>query len=661
MEKILIKPTSKEIIFKNDEPGTHFDAFCYEGSNLQEKSLGALFVVGQVKYGDENLGYLVNLIASLAKREYYANVFVADQTAKTAFENTLKKLNEVLEDFFRNKQFKLSVGLASVAGDNILISRIGNIKFSLARKGDYIDVLNNIELFDKEHLEEKEFSNVLSGKIQPQDKLFMYLPSKSVSSREKTLRELFKKEPQAVFAKKLEELSQTAANFTCCGIHMEINSVKEIPVQSRPSYYTPTSPKQNEAAALAASQAPVKAVPSPVVDDAEDEDSDPRKDLKGYRDLPQPHIIPADVSLARRKSVMASLAAFASSVNPAPMMKGGRGKYKMFIGIAVAVLLLAAGSYFFVFHGSADSVAIKQAKENLKQAQEKVSQNDYRSARSLIDSSLAFLADKESKAAQQTRDELNQLLKSIDKTSDKTPAMLWDLSSQGKKLNNILASVDGLFVLDGDGNFNKVEDNNLTSIGKISIQSADFVFDGSKDALLLNSDAHGAIISKTTGKGSDYSLDDTTELKGGAVYADNLYAISGGSIVKFTDATLGKTVGTAWSKDSISNAIGIAADGNVYVLTSDGKISVYFTGEKKGEFELNVTPGSGASIFTLKDLPFIYLIDRTNKKVMVFDKSSGALQLTYSLASLGTAVDVSITKDQEIYILSGDNKIYQIK
>src|SRR6185369_7921736 len=129
MEKILIKPTAQEITIKNGEPGTHFDAFSYEGANLQEKNLGSLFVVGHVKYGEENLGYLINLISSLAKREYYSNAFQRDQTPRLAFENTLKKLNEVLEDFFKNKQFKLSVGLASIAGENLLISRIGNVKF----------------------------------------------------------------------------------------------------------------------------------------------------------------------------------------------------------------------------------------------------------------------------------------------------------------------------------------------------------------------------------------------------------------------------------------------------------------------------------------------------------------------------------------------------
>lgn len=679
MEKISIRPSSQEITVRNNEPGIHFDAFSYEGSNLQEKNLGSLFVIGHVKYGEENLGYLVNLISSLAKREYYAGAFTQDQTPKSAFENTLKKLNEVLDDFFKNKQFKLSVGLASIAGENLLISRIGNIKVSLARNGDYIDVLNNIELFDKEHVTEKKFSNVISGKIQPNDKLFLYLPIKTVASREKTLRELFKKEGQQVFAQKLNDLSKTVANFACCGIHVEINSVKEIPIQSRPSYYAPSAPNSTVsqlASKTASSGHPItptlQSEPrlamsglklEPKTDDDEEDEIDTRKDLKGYKGLPQPHIIPADVSLVRRKNVVASLTSFLGNVNPGPFIKRGRGKSKMIIGILVGLIIVVGGIYF-LFIRSGDSASVRQAKANLKIAQQEVSKNDYKSARSLIESSLSNITADQSKSAGAVKDSLNKLLDSIDKVSDKTPTLLWDLSKNpGKKFNNLLATSEGLFVLDADGNFNSIDSSgNLKSLAKISITSANMVFDGSKDALLLNNDAKGAIINKTTGKNSAYSLDGTTEITNGAIYQDNLYTLENNSIIKYADAALGKSKGSSWSSDKFDNALSIAADGNIYILNNDGKLLVYFTGQKKNEFDLGFAPANtNVSIFTHKDLPFIYLINKNSERIMVFDKTDGSLKTTYSLANVGIVTDISITKDQTISILSSDGKIWQIK
>lgn len=673
MVKVSIHPTAQEITVRNNEPNAFFDAFSYEGSNLQEKTLGSLFVVGHVKYGEENLGYLVNLISSLAKREYYTtSLSSAERTPRLAFEATLKKLNEVLEDFFKNKQFKLSVGLAAVAGENLLISRIGNIKFSLARDGEYIDVLNNIELFDKEHIEEKEFSNVISGKVQVSDKLFMYLPLKTVTSREKTLKELFKKEGQAVFTQKLNDLSQTAVNFACCGIHIELNSLKEIPIQSRPSYYSPAKSKNTHSIATrltgTINDSGAKAETQASTADLDDIGEDTRKDLKGYNKLPQPHIIPADVSLVRRKNIVASLTGFLGNVNPGPFIKKGHGRSNLIVYTVIGLVIVAGFGYFF-FIRSGDSVTIKEAKANLESAQQLVDQNNFRSARTLIYSSLSALAVEQTDSAVKIRGNFNNLLNSIDKTNDKIPTLLWDLSknesnpsTQIRKFNNILAGDDGLFVLDAEGNFNNIDSTGgLKILAKLNITSANFVFDGSKDALLLNTDAHGAIINKTSGKSSAYNLDGTTGIKNGTVYQDNLYTIENGSIIKYIDAALGKSKGGIWSKDTIDDAGAITADGNVYILTSTGKLLVYFTGEKKNEFDLALTPSNDSDLFTLKNLPFIYLIDKSNKRIMVFDKADGTLKTTYSLANVGAILSISITKDQAIYILSDDNKIWQIK
>src|SRR3989344_7561482 len=247
MEKISIKPRAREIVYKNNEPGLFYDAFSYDSNGGPEKALGSLYIVGQVKYGDEDLAYLVSLISSLARREYYANAPAPDQTQKTAFESTLKKLNEVLSDFFKNKQFKMTVGLAAIAGDNILISRIGNVRFSLARNNEHIDVVNNVSLFNQEHNNEKEFSNVISGKVLVGDKLFMYLPTRTIIAREKPLREILKKEDQAIFAEKIEGLSKNSPKFTCCGIHVEIGHLKEIPIESKPAYFASSrNKKQSE-------------------------------------------------------------------------------------------------------------------------------------------------------------------------------------------------------------------------------------------------------------------------------------------------------------------------------------------------------------------------------------------------------------------------------
>ena len=239
MEKITLKPSIKELLYKNGEDNVHFDVLSYQGASGQEKMLGSLFVLGHIKYSEENLAYAVSLISSLAKREYYSERSFQEQNAKSAFERTLKKLNEVLDDFFQNKNFKLDIGLAAISGENIYISRLGKFKIALARDGKYIDILNNIELFSKDAEGEKQFSNIISGKIQSNDKIFAYLPFRAITSREKQLNSIFVKENQEEFSQKIAHLAANANNFSCCGVHMDIREIKEIPISPSTSLGSP--------------------------------------------------------------------------------------------------------------------------------------------------------------------------------------------------------------------------------------------------------------------------------------------------------------------------------------------------------------------------------------------------------------------------------------
>src|SRR3989344_2582627 len=232
MEKITLKPIALELLYKADEANTHFDVLTYTGTTAQEKQLGSLYLIGHAKYEEEDLGYVVSLISSLAKREYYSEQSIHGQDPKLAFERSLKKLNEVLDDFFKNKSLKLNIGLAAISGDQIFLSKVGKFKVGLARNNEFIDVLNNLVLFQKSEEDERQFSNIISGKLQAGDKLFAYYPARAITSREKGLREILVQENQQQFSDKIALLASTAPNFTSCGVHISIEQIKEIPLQT---------------------------------------------------------------------------------------------------------------------------------------------------------------------------------------------------------------------------------------------------------------------------------------------------------------------------------------------------------------------------------------------------------------------------------------------
>jgi len=224
LERILIKPDAKEIILRGKPEDGHVDVFSYNYESGAASNLGGLFIVGQVQPATEDTSYMINLIASLAKREYYAK---PDTSPKEAFSKTLKKVNEVLQDFFRNKETKVNIGIFSIAGENILISRLGKFKIILSRNDENIDILNNIILFDKEHIQEKEFSNIISGKIIPKDKIFAYYPGRSIVAREKNMKADFLKLGADEFSARLSDIKKTSENFLCAGVHITINKHSE--------------------------------------------------------------------------------------------------------------------------------------------------------------------------------------------------------------------------------------------------------------------------------------------------------------------------------------------------------------------------------------------------------------------------------------------------
>src|SRR3989344_1594215 len=128
MMKTTLKPLAKELLYKSDDQGARVDVFSYKGTTAQEKQLGSLYVMGHAAYEEEDLGYVISLIGSLARREYYADASLSARDSRSAFERTLKKLNEVLDDFFATKQLTLNLGVMAISGESVYLSKLGKFK-----------------------------------------------------------------------------------------------------------------------------------------------------------------------------------------------------------------------------------------------------------------------------------------------------------------------------------------------------------------------------------------------------------------------------------------------------------------------------------------------------------------------------------------------------
>ena len=243
MQKIYLKSTAQEIVIKGSPKEGHTDVFAYDYYDDDSKrKLGGLYIIGNVKQDDvttntENtpdIAYITNLVASLAKREYYSRPEISP---RDAFSATLKKINDVVEEFFKNKSLKINIGVFAVAGEQILISKLGKFKIVLgrpARAGEesrIVDILNNIDLFTKEQVEEKEFSNIVSGKIMAGDKLFAFYPNRMITAREKAIKADLLVSDAGQFTEKINLVKETKPDFDCGALYLSIDNHKELAVK----------------------------------------------------------------------------------------------------------------------------------------------------------------------------------------------------------------------------------------------------------------------------------------------------------------------------------------------------------------------------------------------------------------------------------------------
>ena len=622
MEKITLKPIVKELFYKNSEENVYFDILSCQGSTNQEKNLGSLFIISQVKFSTGDLSYMVSLISSLAKREFYSATSLQEQNPKEAFSRTLKKLNEVLEEFFQNKDFKLNIGLVAITGENIYISRLGKFRINLARNDQFIDILNNVDLFNKDTAGEKQFSNIISGKLQQNDRLFAFFPTRSIISREKQLNDVFLKESQEEFQQKIAILATNVGNFSCCGVHIDMRQLKEIPLRPAPKYSIPIAPPAPAVSTSKAGSFPSVAASQPARGQIKDgrtksrseadrgssiksgleENEDMFLESKGTEmesgeSLPteQPRIIPAELSITKRESFFTPIAVQLGKLR---FMNRINNKAKLRVFISLAAIVIAVPVFLIFSKGTGQSKnAIGLANDNLKLAQSRLSQNNIKDARSLLQAALLNLSDLSGNKAGDVRNQINQVLADLNHASDKQPVI--DETADGSK---IFASI----------------------IPK-------------------------ALIGVATDRNS-------------VLYEDNLYVLAetGMIIYKYADAAGGKTAQTVWGSLE-SRALSIAIDGDIYALTEDGKLLKYFKGKKSGEFDLQITPPADSRIFTAKDSAFLYLADKINKKVYVFDKADGELKTSYDLAAAGQIQDISVSPNGTVWILSADNKVWQLR
>ena len=166
----------KEIVFSNEEGKSFCDIFVYEPENIEEQALGNLYIVGEIVNFSENSSYLINLLASIAKKEFYSN---SRKSTMESLEASLHKINSTLSDLAEQGNVdwigNLNMTHCAYKNGELHFSQTGKIRTILIRDGQITDIGKNITDKEKPH-PFKTFANIANGELESGDLVLFATP-----------------------------------------------------------------------------------------------------------------------------------------------------------------------------------------------------------------------------------------------------------------------------------------------------------------------------------------------------------------------------------------------------------------------------------------------------------------------------------------------------
>ncbi|MDP2664559.1 MAG: hypothetical protein Q8O97_01150 [bacterium] len=152
----------------------YFKAFSFEWERKQESSLGTISVIGELQHALPQNSRFLDKIASLIKDSYISS---------GDFKLALKKTNEFLSqemkrgnvDWLGNLHLGVLVFRRRKDNDSQMFAaaKTGNIQLFLTRKGALGDFRSHLENTQSREGPAKIFSNIVSGKLFPDDKVII--------------------------------------------------------------------------------------------------------------------------------------------------------------------------------------------------------------------------------------------------------------------------------------------------------------------------------------------------------------------------------------------------------------------------------------------------------------------------------------------------------
>lgn len=648
MEKLTLKPQAHEIIINNGASEGAIDLFSYTSDEAAAQPLGALYVIGHRDVDSSNMGYMVSLIGALARREYYAQPGVPP---REAFSRTLRKANEVVEEFFRNDNVKLSVGIVAVAGGTIMVSKLDKFKIFLARENQVIDILDNVLLFSKELGEKRRFSSIIHGSVQAGDRILAYVPTRAITARERNLKGWFLKLPQATFIQQVTKVGAEHATFAATMLHIDIAQASE------PATLPHPQPPELEPAA------PVMEAPFPAPSLAwaprQSQSSDPHPEV--------PRLIPSEFSRGTRRTPWSR---WLNRVRFVRLDKRGKA-----IALAAIVTLVVGGTLLgksFLFMSSQqqeEQQALQNIRRDFDLAQSKVAQNDQGGARQLLSNALASLMSLalSSGTAKELRASITSAIDSVDNAQAVEPTLLtspqpdtptitlaaWASASQTIWIGGITDSA--LWA-------SPIGDQTLNSRITLGATQATLLVGWNASVLAVDTDAR-TITRLVNSRVESYTIPTQDTVLDAAQFNGNLYVLTDKSILKISDLDTQKPVTKQWLTDVQELATGAAhlwVDSDVWTMSTDGTLTTYYKGKQTAQAPTTLIL-SGTWRLMGSSAGSLAVVSGELRRIYLVNPADGALVRTLKLDSDAPYTHLSPGPNNSVLLLTKEGKLWQVQ
>jgi hypothetical protein len=650
----------REIVYH--KPKAKKDSVCgvfsYEAINVEETQLGSLYLVGKIsgfpskKY--KNFDFLLNLLASAVKREFYSD---PQKSTLEALESAVQSANIYLADFAKkgHKEWIGNIDFSCIAfsKNSIHIAQAGNMLTLLFRGDSMTNIARKFSNKSKKSQPLKPFSNIASGSLEEDDKIIVSTPDILDITSNQKIKGLISQPTSEQLYEYLKDNLKKISSLACLILESK----------SKPLVIEKKGPSIEKA---------------PKIEVLNLEMVFNSKSNK-FNNIIKTKIPPSSK--------------YSKALNP--LLKHHLTKYLLIFFLFLLLILspyLVQKINYDLKLSQIDNL-VKRTKQAINKSEISLTYQNQFEAQALLQQANVLIVNAFSlltKLPEEVKKEPAQNLQLIQESLDTQknsinnivnitqPEQIADLSKNSFTFNphGILKLEDNLYLYELSSGF-------LYKIDLNDIGSPTLIFLSSKDTFKLGAIQDNALVLLSTPEkiyiydtDDSYNtrllkpdLENTHYIKDMANYDDYIYFLDAEylNILKYAPQA-NSLIGSNWLNDppaggdeNLIGAQSLAIDGSVYVSRMDGTIIEYISGRKVAEFKPNVSPEitKGGQIFTKKGMKNLYIIDSENNRIIAMNKNDG-LTTQYVSAQFTSLHNLWVTADERtIYLLDG-LRVYRI-